>query len=108
MYRLSCVQGLEVTSAFGHSELVLSGTLLEDVLDEGFAGLVGAADEGTAGTVEEAHVEGALSPELECLGRDVFFDLHVALGGTHVLAECNNVDVDLAEFCRKWGLVKIQ
>jgi hypothetical protein len=93
------VQGLEVACILGHSELVLLSALLDDVLDERFASLVGTADQGTTGAVEEAHVEGALSPELELFGRNVFFDLHVALGRAHVLAESNNVDVDFAEFC---------
>jgi hypothetical protein len=93
------VQGLEVACIFSHGELVLLSTLLDDVLDEGFAGLVGTADQRTTGAVEEAHVECALSPEFELFGRDVFFDLHVALGGAHVLAESDHVDVDVTEFC---------
>jgi hypothetical protein len=93
------VQRLEVTCILSHSELVLLSTLLDDVLDEGFASLVRTADQGTTGAVEEAHVKGALSPELELFGRDVFLDLHVALGWAHVLAESYHVDVDLAEFC---------
>jgi len=96
---LSSVQRLEVASTLSHGELVLLSALLNDVLNEGFASLVRTADQGTAGAVQEAHVKGALSPKLELLGRDVFFDLHVALGGAHVLAESDNVDIDLAEFC---------
>jgi hypothetical protein len=99
MMNLSSVQGLEVTCVFSHSELVLLSALLDDVLNEGFAGLVGTADQGTTGAVEEAHVECTLSPEFELFRRDVFFDLHVALGGAHVLAESDNVDVDVTEFC---------
>ena len=102
MLSLCSVQRLEVTCTFGHSELILLSALLDDVLDEGFASLVGTADQGTTGAVEEAHVEGALSPEFKLLGRDVFFDLHVALGGAHVLAESDNVDVDLTELCTKF------
>jgi hypothetical protein len=99
MMTLCSVQGLEVACILCHSELVLLSTLLDDVLDEGFASLVGTADQGTTGAVEEAHVEGTLSPELELFGRDVFFDLHVALGWAHILAESDNVDVDFTEFC---------
>jgi hypothetical protein len=95
---LCSVQWLEIACSLSHGELVLLSTLLDDVLNEGFASLVRAADQGTTGAVEEAHVECALSPEFELLGRDVFFDLHVALGRTHVLAESDNIDVDLAEF----------
>jgi hypothetical protein len=92
------VQGLKVTCVFSHGELVLLSTLLDDVLNEGFAGFVGTADQRTTGAVEEAHVECALSPEFELFGRDVFFDLHVAFGGAHVLAESDNIDVNLTEF----------
>jgi hypothetical protein len=98
MANLCSVQGLEIACSLSHSELVLLSTLLDDVLNEGFASLVRAADQGTTGAVEEAHVECALSPEFELLGRDVFFDLHVALGRTHVLAESDDVDVGLTEF----------
>jgi hypothetical protein len=65
---LCSVQRLEVTCTLCHSELVLLSALLDDVLDEGFASLVRTADQGTTGAVEEAHVEGTLSPELELLG----------------------------------------
>lgn len=99
MLRLCGVQRLEVTCTLSHGELVLLSALLDDVLDEGFAGLVGTADQGTTGAVEEAHVEGALSPELELLGRNVFFNLHVALGRAHVLTEGDNIDIDFTEFC---------
>ena len=74
-------------------------TLLDDVLNEGFSSLVRAADQRTTSAVEEAHVKRALSPKLKLLRRNVFFDLHMALGGAHVLAESDNVDIDLAEFC---------
>jgi hypothetical protein len=99
MANLCSVQGLEIACSLSHGELVLLSALLDDVLDEGFASLVRAADQGTTGAVEEAHVERALSPEFELFGRNVFFDLHVALGRAHVLAESDNVDVDLTEFC---------
>lgn len=99
MLDLCSVQGFEVACTLSHGELVLLSALLDDVLDEGFAGLVRTADQRATSAVEETHVEGALSPELKLLGRNVFFDLHVALCGAHVLAECDNVDVDLAEFC---------
>jgi len=65
---LSGVQGLEVACTLSHGELVLLSTLLDDVLDEGFSGLVGTADQGTTGAVQEAHVKRALSPELKLLG----------------------------------------
>lgn len=107
MSGLSGVQGLEIACTLSHGELVLLSTLLDDVLNEGFSSLVGAADQRTTGAVEEAHVKRALSPELKLLGRNVFFDLHMALGGAHVLAESDNVDIDFAEFCASFVSIGI-
>ena len=87
---------VQIPSLIGQCKLALSGSLLEDILDKSFTGLVRATNERTTGTVEEAHVESALSPELEGLRGDVFFDLHVTFRGSHVLAECYDVYVNLA------------
>ena len=90
-----------VGSSGGGGGSALAGALAEDVLDEGLAGLVAAADEGPAGDVEEAHVEGAAAPGLELGGRDVALDLEVALRRAHVLAEGDDVDAGAAQLAQR-------
>ena len=104
MLSLCKVLDLQIACLVGHGELVLPGSLLENVLNEGFTSLVGTADKGSTGAVEEAHVEGTLSPEFKSLGSDVFLDLHVALGWSHVLTEGDDINVNLAKFYKKQSL----
>lgn len=72
--------------------------LLEHVLDKRLTRLVTRAHERARRAVQEAQLEGALAPEFELVGGDVFVDGHVALGGAHVLAKGYDVDVVGAEF----------
>lgn len=72
--------------------------LLQHILDKRFTRFVTRAHERPGGAVQKAEVEGALAPELELVGGDVFVDGHVALGRAHVLAEGYDVDVVCAEF----------
>ena len=59
--------------------------------------LVAAANQWPACDVQESHILGNLLPLVK-LGRlDIAVDLHVTLGGSHVLAECYDIDVRLAE-----------
>ena len=83
-------------------DLVVSSTaqpaLLQHVLNKGLSSLVTRAHERSGSAVQEAQVKGSLAPELELVGRDVFVNSHVALGGAHVLAKGDDIDVVLAEF----------
>lgn len=73
--------------------------LLNHILDERFAGFVRASDEWSACAIQEAHVQGALAPGFEDGRGHVGVDGHVAFGGLHVLAEGDDIGVDLAKFC---------
>ena len=88
----------DLTNVSRHRHIALSRTLLDDVFNEGFTGFVRTPNEWPAGTIEETHVEGTLTPSLEYGWSDVFVDFHVALSGLHVLTKGHDVGVDLAKF----------
>ena len=80
-----------------HGSLIFPSSLLDDVLDECLSGLVGAADKWAAGTVQESHVQGSLSPSFEVVRRNILMYFHVSLGWLHVLPEGDNININSAE-----------
>lgn len=69
----------------------------KDVLHVELTGTVGGPDEGPRGRVEEAQLPGMLGPVVELARMDVLGDLHVPLGGPHVLAQRDALDASCAE-----------
>lgn len=85
-------------SSSSSSSILPNGSLLQHILDEGFAGFITTTDQWATSDVQEAHFQSFEPPHFECFWSDVLRDLHVALGRAHVLSEGDDVDVCFSEF----------
>ena len=79
----------------------------QHVLDEVFARLVTASDQGAARNVKESHILCDLPPPVELSRIDITVDLHVTFRWAHVLSEGHDVDIDLAQlyFIRQYNVM---
>lgn len=88
--------------ALGAGSLAVAHTsespLLQDVLNESLSCLVAGSYKRAGGAVQEAHVEGSLTPQLKLVRCDVFVNSHMAFCWSHILTKRYNIDVVLAEF----------